>query len=92
MPFRISDTPVEIERLQSTLLARRSPDARQRLAFEISAELITRSRDSLRRSMPHGSSNEDAVLSRWLLLQHGPEVARLFDEGRRRHRTEARDA
>lgn len=92
MPFGMSDTPIEIERLQSKLLARRSPDARERLAFEISAELIERSRESLRRTMPADDSSEEAMLSRWLMMQHGPEVAKLYDQGRQRRRTEVRGA
>lgn len=82
MRHGLSDTPVEIERLQALVLARRTPGERLRLAMELSAEVITRSQDAVRRSMP--GADEDAVMTRWVSLQHGERIAELFAEGRRR--------
>jgi len=82
MRFGLSDTPVEVERIQASILARRTPEARMSLALELSAEVIRRSQDAVRCSMP--GADVDAVMTRWVLLHHGERIAGLFAEGRRR--------
>lgn len=77
------DTPVEVLRLQASIMGRLHPDHRTREALRMSSALLRMRQATL---LVECEGDRDRMLERFVELHHGPTLAREFAAHRRQQR------